>query len=40
MRVWQGLRLSARDCRRDAGDLRAQATGLEAEPASRGKAAG
>jgi len=44
MRVWQRLRLSvlrsARDCRRDAGDLRAQATRLEAGLASRGTAAG
>jgi len=43
MRVWQGLRLSvlrsARDCRRDVDDLRAQVTRLEAELASRGTTA-
>jgi hypothetical protein len=44
MRVWQRLRLSVprsvRDCRRDVDGLRAQVTRLEAEPASRGQAAG
>jgi hypothetical protein len=44
MRVRQGLRLSvlrsARDCHHDAGDSRAEVTGLEAGPASRGQAAG